>query len=317
MRQRTGILVDVQEVREMYRLLYQLDIPAVTNTLSNVMDTYCTTILGSEELRTYSPLNHVVTILENPLLHSPEFLDRAYPQFLKIVLSLSVSQKASLIEWYSSYPIKDLMEFIGSLKQLILVNLLNQDDLGTYIQSNTAVASATHTLMLFYVAVLVIAKKEGGLRPHSTELLSSIATPLPEPLAVRKLNIFQILLSKFDVHPSELIHSPIPLEEFILELVNTEVEMVIDYKRQRSKFSDDGSQIFSFLDHHFVLNTANKVETLHLDHNYRMFNERQRTLFNTVLTGIPDLPFLILRIDRHDIVNDALAQVGVVCCHGN
>lgn len=307
-RQRTGILVDVEAVREAYKLLYQLDIPAVTNTLSNAMGNYCSSLSGAEDLKLSPQLNHIVTLFENPLLHSPEFIDRAYPQFLKAILGLSVTQKALLIEWYASYPINDLLKFIGSLKQLILINLLN-DDVSVTIQGNSAIASATHTLMLFYIATLVIAKQESGLRPHSPNLLSSIATPLPEQMAMRRLNIFQMLLSKFDVHPAEVLKSPIAMEEFILELVNSEVDMGIDYRRNKHKFFEDGSHVFCFLDHPFVLSTANKVETIHLDHSYRMFNERQRTLFHTVLTGIPDLPFLVLRIDRHDIVNDTLAQV--------
>lgn len=275
------------------------------------MSNYCSSLSGADEVKFSSQLGHIITLFENPLLHSPEFVDRAYPQFLKVILGLSVTQKAILVEWYSSYTTDELMGFIASLKQLILINLLNED-VSVTIQGNSAIASATHTLMLFYVSSLVIAKKEGGLRPHSHKLLSAIATPLPEQMAVRRLNIFQMLLSKFSVHPSEVLKSSIPLDEFVLELINNEVDMSIDYRRYKHKYFEDGSHVFCFLDHPFVLSTSNKVETIHLDHNYRMFSERQRTLFHTVLTGIPDLPFLVLRIDRHDIVNDTLAQVGVV-----
>ena len=313
---KTGILVDISVIRRVYNQLFNSDNSAIVNTLANVMDSYCTVLTRDENLRNSTPLNHVVTIFENPLLHSPEFLERAYPQFLKMIMSLSVSQKASLIEWYASYTLDDLQKFISSLKQLILVTILNRDDdeneVNVAIQSSTAIASATHTLMLFYIANLVIAKRNNGLRLHSSVLHSSIAMALPEVLASRKLNIFQILLSKFDVHPAEIIDLPIPSSEFVLEFVNSNVDMATDYRRQRHKFLDDGSHIFSFLDHPFILSTANKVETIHLDHNFKMFNERQRTLFHTVLTGIPDLPFLILRIDRHDIVNDALAQVSLL-----
>ena len=310
-RQRTGILVDVAAVREAYKLLYELEIPAITNTLCNAMSNYCSSLSGADEVKFSSQLGHIITLFENPLLHSPEFVDRAYPQFLKVILGLSVTQKVILVEWYSSYSTEELMGFIASLKQLILINLLN-DDVSVTIQGNSAIASATHTLMLFYVSSLVIAKREGGLRPHSHRLLSSIATALPEQMAVRRLNIFQMLLSKFSVHPSEVLKSSISLDEFVLELINNEVDMGIDYRRYKHKYFEDGSHVFCFLDHPFVLSTSNKVETIHLDHNYRMFSERQRTLFHTVLTGIPDLPFLVLRIDRHDIVNDTLAQVGVV-----
>lgn len=306
---KTGILVDVPSVRRVYEQLFKSDVNAIINTLANVMDSYCTIVARDESLRNSAPLNHVVIIFENPLLHSPEFLERAYPQFLKMIMSLSINQKASLIEWYASYSLEDLSKLISSLRQLILVTTLNQDDSTIALQSNTAIASATHTLMLFYIANLLIAKRNNSLRPHSSNLHSSIATSLPEVVAARKLNIFQILLSKFDVHPAEVLHLPIPFEEFTLEFVNSSVDMAIDYRRQKHKFLEDGSHMFSFLDHPFVLSTANKVETIRLDHNFKMFNERQRTLFHTVLTGIPDLPFLVLQIDRHDIVNDALAQV--------
>ena len=307
-RHRTGITVDVEAVRRVYAGLFENDVTAITNTLSNVMDAYTTSVMRDEILKTSEVLNHVVTVFENPMLHSPEFLERAFPKFLSMIMSLSIDQKALLVEWYASYSADDLTRFISSLQQLILVSILAEEENPSSLQSNTTVAAATHVLMLFYIASLVIAKRQGGLRPHSTKLLSSIATFLPDSLSARKLNMFEILLSKFEVHPSEVLTSPIPLEDFIIELVNKEVHMLTDLRRQRHKGSD-GQHIFCFLDHPFVLTPANKVETLHLEHSIRMISERQRTLFTTVLTGIPDLPFLLLRVDRHDLLNDTLAQV--------
>ena len=307
-RHRTGITVDVEAVRRVYAGLFENDVTAVTNTLANVMDAYTTSVTRDETLKTSGVLNHVVTLFENPMLHSPEFLERAFPKFLSMIMSLSIEQKALLVEWYSSYSADDLTRFISSLQQLIVVCILTDEENSVTLQSNTTVAAATHVLMLFYIANLVIAKRQGGLRPHSTKLLSSIATPLPDSLSARKLNMFEILLSKFEVHPSEVLSCPIPLEDFVIELLNKEVHMLIDLRRQRHKGSD-GQHVFCFLDHPFVLTAANKVETLHLEHSIRMISERQRTLFTTVLTGIPDLPFLLLRVDRHDLLNDTLAQV--------
>jgi ubiquitin-protein ligase E3 A len=310
---RTGILVDVESVRRVYSMLYEVDTGPIVNTFANVMDSYCDTVERNDELRNSAFLNHVVIVFENPLLDSPEFLERAYPQFLKMIMSLSVSQKAILVEWYSSYTMSTIRKFVSSLQQLMLITILqDQEEKDSPLQSITAVAAGSHTLMIFYLVNLLIAKNEGNFRPHSSTLLSSIATPLPEPAAARKLSIFQMLLSKFELYPAELIRSPIPLEEFALEPINDHVDMTIDYRRFRYKLLDDGSHMFSFLDHPFVLSTCNKVETIHLSNSFMMFSERQRTLFNTVLTGVIDVPFLLLRIDRENLIDDTLAQLEAI-----
>ena len=306
---KTGITVDVDSIRRVYSALFEVEVDAITNTLTNAIDAYHSAV-KREDFLSSKPLNHAVIIFENPMLHSPEFLDRAFPKFLSSVMSLSFDHKVTLVEWYTSYSIKYISQFVSSLQQLLTISVLTIDPLvsKTALQTDSSIASATHVMMIFFIANLIIAKHQNKMRSHSQKLLSAVAVPIAEPLQLQKLNVYEMLLMKFNVHPAELIESPIPLSEFINEFINKDVNMLADYRRQGQKTSH-GNHAFCFLDHPYMLTPANKVEKLYFENQLSMINERHRTLFHSLLTGVLDVPFLLLRIDRNDLVNDTLAQV--------
>ena len=131
----------------------------------------------------------------------------------------------------------------------------------------------------------------------------------------QKLSSFEMLLLKCDVHPSEVYETPIRRTDFINESVNNGLNMLADYKRQNNRVVSGSRKItgkaFSFLDYPYILDPANKVEKLYFDNQLSMMNERHRTLFHVILTGIADIPFLLLRVDRHNLVSDTLAQVKI------
>lgn len=304
-----NITVDLEAVRRTYKKLFACEVSTITNTLANVMDTYCSTIKRQAGFRTTESLNHVVIIFENPMLHSPEFLEHAFPKFLFMLTSLSFNQKVQLVEWYSNYPVEDLQRLLSFLHQLILIQLFSvEEDTKYNPHGDRGMVGATQAMMIFYVANLLIAKKSGHMRPHSELLLSSVAKPMPEFLQVGTFNDFERLLLKFEVHPSEIVDSPIRPEEFLSEELNNRLNMLADFRRQ-GRVTEGQHRSFSFLDHPFILTAANKVEKLFFDNQLSMIRERQQTLLNTMLTGMPDLPFLLLRIDRHEVVSDTLAQV--------
>lgn len=300
--------VNLSAVRRIYSELFARNVLSITNTLINVMDTYCTTVKRQPGFRSTEPLNHVVIIFENPMLHSPEFLDHAFPKFLHMLTILSLDQKAQLVEWYATYTLDDLQRLVSILHQTILVQLLSADDDETHysLHGDKAVVGATHAMMIFYIASLLVAKKLGHMRPHSELLLSAVARPKPAFLQPGNLSEYERLLLRFEVHPSEVLQPLIPFEDFLNEELNSRLNMLADYRRQ-GRISEQNR--FSFLDHPFILTPANKVEKLFFDNQLSMITERHRTLLNTVLTGTPDLPFLLLRIDRHEIVSETLVQV--------
>lgn len=307
---KTKITVDVSSVRRVYDLLFQLEQEAITNNLANVMDVYCTAVRQHASFFNSGTLNHIVILFENPLLHSPEFLERASPKFLQVVGLLSLEQKAVLVEWFSSYTVEDLRRLISTLQQIILIRLLSADEnpRNFSLHGDRGIAGATHALMILNVSNLLIAKRLGHFRPHSKELLSTIAKPIPSFLQENVLTDFEKLLVRFSVHPAEALQVPIPLEELTNEELNKSVNILNDFKRQ-GQVSTDGTRLFCFFDHPFILAPANKVEKLFFENQLSMINERHRSLVHTVLTGIRDLPFLLLRVDRHELISETLVQV--------
>ena len=306
----TGITVDVKAVRRTFESLFSLDVASITNALVNAMDVYCSELQRRKTFRTRESLNHVVVLLENPLLHSPEFI-KAFPKFLQTISLLPVERKESLIRWYSFYPVEELQNFVSSLQQLITLQLLFSDDSEhqrMYIpQSDPAIAAATNVMMLFFFANLLVAERTGSMRPMNAKLSSIAAKPKPEFMQKDDTD-YERLLSRLQVHPANAFEPPMPFSEFLNEELNDRVNMSIDYQRGYMG-GNNGDHVFSFLEYPFILNTANKVEKLLRDNLVSQFSERQRTLVHAVLTGVPDIPFLLLRIDRNSIVSDALVQV--------
>ncbi len=308
------ITVDIASVRRVYAALFQLKMESVITVLVNAMNTYCSTMKPLISI----PLNHVVIVFENPLLHSPEFLDTAFPKFLSILASMNVDQKSILVDWYSNYSVIDIANFVSTLQQILTISTLQiEDHTKNIFQNNSTIASATHVMMIFYVVNLVMSKQLKKCRPHSLKLLSAIATPIPREIQEKTLNAFEMLLMKCDVHPSETYDTPIKLTDFINECINNGLNMLVDYKRQSMRMVNGNRKVigktFSFLDHPYILEPVNKVEKLYFDNQLSMINERHRTLFHAIISGIPDIPFLLLRVDRNHLVSDTLAQVNCCC----
>ena len=305
--------MDINSVRRVYAALFEINTESIINTLVNAMTLYCSE--GKSLNLNNLSLNHIVILFENPLLHSPEFLEIAFPRFLSVILSsLSVEQKATLVNWYSEYSIDRVANFVSSLQQVLTIATLQvEDPTKNPIQTDTTIACASHVLMIFYVANLVISKRNGKCRIHSPKLLSNIAVPVPEELQLKTLNTFEMLLLKCDIHPTEVYETQIELSEFVNESINDELNMLADFKRQRTRMESGnkktGGKTFSFLDHPYILDPANRVEKLYFDNQLSMMNERHRTLFHVILTGVADIPFLLLRVDRNNLVSDTLAQV--------
>ena len=310
-----GITVDVKAVRSTYDALFNLQVDAVKNTMINAMDMYCSTLKRTSSILVKEPLNHIVVLFENPLLHSPEFIS-TFPKFLQSFTSLSPGRKEALVRWYSHYPVEEIKNFVSSLQQLITLQLLFSDDSEhqrMYIpQSDPAITSATSIMVIFFFADLLAAKRMGEMRPMSEELSSVAAKPKPEFMQTDDAE-YEKLLCRLKIHPANALKVPIPFGEFLNEELNGRIHMGIDYQREYQTLTN-GERAFSFLEHPFVLSTDNKVEKMFRDNLFNQYSERQRTLVHSVLTGVPDLPFLLLRIDRSNIVSDALVQVGMCVC---
>lgn len=305
----TGIRVDLGSVRRMYKLIFDLEVEKVKKVLDNVMDMYKTELQNQRAFRIKESLNHFVTLLENPLLSSPEFFNSS-PKLLKSISGLPVAQKEILCKWYSHYPTEELQNLVSSLHLLITLQLLCSEDgehRRHYIpQSDSAITSATGVMNILYFANLVKAKREGNMKQLSKKL-NSAAINRKAPFLQEEDIVYDQLLARLEVHPALAIKTPIPLSEFVHEELNARISMSVDFERQRRIM--DGERVFAFLEYPFILTTTNKTEKLFRDNILSMFHEQRMAIVHSIFTGVPDLPFLIIRVDRGDIVSEALVQV--------
>lgn len=305
----TGIRVDVESVRRSYDAIFDLDVEKVKKTLDNVMDMYKTELQNRRAFRVKESLNHFVTLLENPLLASPEFFNSS-PKLLKSISGLPVPQKDTLCRWYSYYPTEELHNLVSSLHVIITLQLLRSEEgehRRHYIpQSDSAVTSATAVLNILYFANLLKAKREGNMKTVSKTLSSSAVKRKAEFLQAED-SVYEQLIARLEVHPALVINTPIPLSEFVNEELNDQLSMTVDYERWRR--IADGENVFAFLEYPSILTTTNKTEKLFRDNILSQFHEQRMAVMHSLFTGVADLPFLIIRVNRHDIVSEALVQV--------
>ena len=305
----TGIRVDVESVRRIYDAIFDLDVEKVKKTLDNVMDMYKTELQNRRAFRVKESLNHFVTLLENPLLASPEFFNSS-PKLLKSISGLPVPQKETLCRWYSYYPTEELYNLVSSLHVIITLQLLRSEEgehRRHYIpQSDSAVTSATAVLNILYFANLLKAKREGNVKAVSKTLSSSAVKRKAEFMQAED-SVYEQLIARLEVHPALVVNTPIPLSEFVNEELNDQLSMTVDYERWRR--IADGENVFAFLEYPFILTTTNKTEKLFRDNILSQFHEQRMAVMHSLFTGVADLPFLIIRVNRHDIVSEALVQV--------
>ena len=305
----TGIQVDLESIRRVYNVIFDLEVEKVKKMLDNVMDMYKTELQNQRAFRVKESLNHFVTLLENPLLSSPEFFNSS-PKLLKSISGLPVPQKETLCRWYSHYRTEELQSLLSSLHVIITLQLLRseEDDKGRHYiaQSDSTVASATQVMNIIFFANLLKVKREGNMKPIGKKLNSSALKKKPGFLQSED-NVYDQLLARLEVHPALVIKTPIPFSEFINDELNERVSMFADYERLRRNI--EGDKVFTFLEYPFILTTTNKTEKLFRDNILSMYHEQRMAVMHSIFTGVPDLPFLILRVNRHDIVSEALVQV--------
>ena len=308
----TGIMVDVASARRVYDLIYELDEDIVSNTLVNAIDMYQGFFHDEKSFISKHPLNHFVTLLENRHLPlpTPEF-PPAYTKLLKLIASIPLEQKMTLVLWYSHYSVEDLQSFVSAFQQVITVQLVLSEEnthRRVYIpQSDSLIAAVTKVMTIFYFANLLKAKRNKQLKPLTPALASVAAKVKPDFMQVENSE-FERFMMQLQVHPALAMSLPIPCDEFINEELNNRINMQVDYHREGGSGGDSSS--FAFIEFPFILSPANKVEKVLRDNLYSMYSERQRTFFHSVLTGVIDIPYLLLRINRDNIVSDALVQVG-------
>ena len=309
-----SITVDLKAAQTFYRTLSSLQVDSIQNALLNAMDMYCS---GLRRLRTsHSPsfsssLNHFVIFLSNPDIQSPEYLT-VLGRFLTEMVELPLKKKLAIVRWYSELPSDYLKQLVSSLQQAITLRLLMLQEDSDHLRPSSiyydgCIVSSTKTLLLFFFANLVASERAGFVHKMSPALCSSVAQPKPEFMRTGEPEYMQMVLA-LGVHPANAMRTLVPLSDFVNEELNRRLQMALDYQYD-VQLGSHGEKEFAFLQYPYVLSCANKMEKLLRDNIYSMINERHRTLMHAVLTGVPDLPFLLLQIDRENVVADTLVQV--------
>ena len=97
--------------------------------------------------------------------------------------------------------------------------------------------------------------------------------------------------------------------------LNDELNIRIDMEQDLQTRLDPSSSGMSFYHYPCCLAPVNKVEELRWDNQLAMVRERRLLLFQALVTRHPIIsPFFVLRVDRHNLIQDTLTQVCECVC---
>ena len=267
-------------------------------------------------------INIFIIVLEIPLLHSPEFIENAFPVFCRALGHVCVAGQAKLARIWSAFGTDRLRSLLQSLQQLITVKVINGEGRWgqTYqINDDEGIAGATKVMKILYYASIfggdydppeVLADEkmiDASVSESMHELLQGAVgfepkepqeqkeDPLAKDLGVCALNCRKPLVS---------------YEEFINEPLNDNIDISTDYAYYRTDRVESNGK-FSFIPNSFILTTASKYTSMYFDNRIRMLNERRTSLLQTIVHGGPAMPYLRVRVRRDHIIDDSLVAVSI------
>ena len=325
----TSLNVDMEALHRTYAQLLSLpDLPfqgALINALTSLsralqMDFKYHHIVDKNP----NVINPFVIIMEYPNLHSPEYLESAFPSFCKALGLLPIAAQTRLVKVWASYGARRLTAMLHMLQQLITVRIINHEGRwgrSFHLNDDEAISGACSVMKVVYFASLfggshdspqlLLEERqsnevdvqnialEGAIGMEPKEQSQPKEDPLGHELKVLPLNSRKPL---------------IPPEEFVNEPLNEHIDISTDYAYYRA----EPESKFSFMMHTFVLNTASKNMLMYFDNRIRMLQERRTSLLHTIMHGGPPMPYLRLRVRRDHVIDDALVNVSEASCvlHG-
>lgn len=312
------VTLDIESVRRSFKELFGIsELPFLASMVHAIV--YLSKTMQMD-IRYYKPhekdpnyLNIFLIIMEIPNLQSPEFLESAFPKFCKALGYLPVKAQAKLARVWATYPVEKLRDFLNNLQQLITVKTVsNEWNRGYCVNDDEGITGAAKVLkVLYYASILAgrldsdhVLEEERQMQKDAdlNELLQGAvgheakekSQPKEDPLSK------EIGLCSMDCR-----EPAIPWEDFINESLSDAIEMDKDY----TYYKAESESKFTFMTHSFLLTTAVKSLGLYFDNRIRMINERRTSLFQSLVRGAPNTPYLRLRIRRDHIIDDALVSV--------
>lgn len=324
---KSDVNVDLNSLRRCYGLL--MDIPelpfqnAMINalrTLSKTLDMDFRYTRQIENEANY--LNIFVTVLEIPLLHSPEFIEVAYADFCKAMGQLPLKGQVKLVQYWTSFGAEKLKEMVLSLQQMITVKLIDGEsrwNQGWTLNNEDAITGPIKVMKLLYYASMyggekdskAILEEERRILESESQLqndflgASAMGHDFKEPRQMKE----DPLAKELGISHADCRRPLVPYEEFVNETLNEYISVETDYKFKLE--SEETPTKFSFFNYSFVLNTASKQASLYMDNRIQMFKERRTSIFQTLVHGMPPMPFLRIRVSRERLIDDALVAVSV------
>ena len=296
-----NVSVDVSSVRGSYAALFEIGNSSVENSLLNSMVSLGMSL--QMELCYKKPckdpefLNQFVILMENTMLHSPEYLERALPSFLKALSQLPDKEQERLVLLWKGYDKGNLQRILETLQQLITFQVLTGPSASSHshLQDDEAIVAATKTLKLVYYASVLAGKFDDP----SEDIDGASATP-----AVN--NHEDAMATNLGVDFLNCRAPMIAYSEFVNEALNEVIEVDHDFTLFKSE-----QRKFSFLNHSFILSTATKSAGLFYDNRVRMYSEGRLTLLYSLVRGHMLPQHLRLKVRRDHIIEDALVNVSI------
>uniref|UniRef100_UPI00358ED655 ubiquitin-protein ligase E3A-like isoform X2 n=1 Tax=Myxine glutinosa TaxID=7769 RepID=UPI00358ED655 len=315
------ISIDIEAVRRSYRLLQEYD--GVETALLNALLCLSTNVeceLAYHNVYARSPhyLNIFVIVMENPSLHSPEYLDAALPTFCKAMSRLPTLAQARLVRLWAKNDANELRRMVETFQQLITCRVITQD-FGSQrlVNEDDAVVAATKCLKIVYYASLLGGEVDSNPRDEDDseedendgeptdstfrELLGAVPRG-------KRVMPFEPLAVEVGVQPIDCLHPLVPHEDFVNEPLNDVLEMDKDF----TFFRVEQEKRFSFMTCPFILSPVTKSLGLYYDNRIRMYSERRITVFHSLVQGQHLHPYLRLKVRRDHVIDDALVRLEMI-----
>lgn len=331
----TDVNVDLSSIHRSFGQLMELpDLPfqdAMITALRTLAKTIDLDFHHRRELeRKPYYLNIFVIVMEIPLLHSPEFIEKAYPEFCKVFGHMSLSGQVALAKHWSTYNADRLRDMVLSLQQLITVKLIGSETNwghGIYVNDADSITGPIKVMKILYYASMYGGKKDSSEvleeerrlleadNQLQSEFLGAAAMghdrDSKEPRQTRE----DPLSKELDISHADCREPLVPYDDFINDTLNENISVEIDYKYKLE--SEENPSKFSFANYSFVLNTPSKQMSLYMDSRIQMYKERRSSILQTIIHGMPPMPFLRIRVSRDRIIDDALVAVSRKQCSVN
>jgi len=324
--------IDHKEAVRAYELLLSLSEESIENAIINGINALGNRIdidlKTNQKVFTKSDLNQFVTVLLNPNLLSPEYLECGLPNMLNALANIPIALQYELVRYWSKYSPEELHGILDIFQQMITMRILvgPHSTTGRPINDDPPITSSVRCMKMIYYASLLGGQFDedivyslessstgddasctsgGGEREEKEKkerdmrLLSGVSSLESGDGNTKK----DELLEMFKVDLSKCRKPLIPAKDFLNECMNDVLEMDQDFTHYKNADS------YSFLNYPFVLNTATKCSALFFDSRVRMYSERRLSFLYGLVHGHVPSPYLKLKVRRDHLIQDALVRV--------